>query len=194
MTDFDKSPGGSPEILERIEHALKVRARIPLAAEADAAQPLLPAPTWEVTLENIGLDGLYRVLLIAVQDDQVKLLTNFTLRPGVSPYLGAPATTLVAYTYASQQLADAIASRLSAIQFDNGPGGPPSARDGAVHFLKIRSLQQTTATALYFYQYPATSGHWQTPSGADSPRWDAIRGVYEIWREIVTHPAVKAAP
>ena len=185
-------PNASPVVQQRIDLARTVRRRIPMAAEADNAQPLIPDPTWEVVLENIGLDGLYRVMLIAVKDTDVRLLTNFTRRPGSSLIIGAPGATLVAYHADSQRLADSITARLSAIQFDDGEGGVENAADGAVHFLTIRSVGQppSRSTALYFYHYPATSGHWHAPTGIDLPRWEAVRDTYELWRSIVTDPVV----
>jgi len=183
----------APSILQkRIDSALAVRRRIPLAAQADSAQPLIPSPTWEVVFENIGLDGLYRVLLIAVKDSTVRVLTNLTQRQGTSPFIGAPGVALVAYHGESQRLADTIGARLSAMQFVDGIGGVETAADGAVHFLTIRSAAQarSVSTALYFYNYPATSGHWHAPTGVDAARWEAVRDTYELWRSIVTDPVV----
>jgi hypothetical protein len=190
MPDDDSGAGGSLPIQLRIAQALKVRTRIPMAAEADAAQPLFPAAQWQVALENIGLDGMYRVLLIAVMDDEVKVLTNFRLRAGEPPYLDRPGSALDASLTTSQHLADTIAARLARLQFTDGLGGLPDAHDGAVHFLTISSATETKTTALYFYQYPATSRRFNKPDGVDGPRWDAVHGIYELWREIVANPVV----
>jgi hypothetical protein len=183
--------GGSTPIPLRITQALKVRTRIPLAAQVDHSHPLLPAAEWEITLESIGLDGLYRALVIAVKSAEVRMLTNFTLRPnGAMPYLSAPGSSLMLSEVVSPPLADKISALLSRLQFTDGAGGATSAADGTVTFLKIRHGTREVSTQLYFYQYPATANHWVKPDGIDAPRWDAINTVYEIWRDIATNPAL----
>jgi hypothetical protein len=190
MADSSFGAGATLPVLLRIEQALRVRARIPLAHQVDQAGPLLPDADWDVAMEHVGLHGVYRAVLIAVKGAEVKLLTNFVLRAGGgNPYLDAPGASLVLSDAVSQPLADAIAARLSRLQFADGGGGPDSASDGAVHFLKIRHGQPNGQTALYFYYYPATSNHWEIPGGIDEPRWRAINAVYEIWRDIVSHQA-----
>ena len=184
MSDDKSDADARLPIQLRIAQALKVRTRIPMAAQSDAAQPLIPAATWQVALENVGLDGLYRLLLIAVKDDEVRMLTNFRLR-AATPYLDAPGTALIASQARSQHLAHVIAARLSRLQFTDGPGGQASAHDGAVHFLTISSAAETKKTALYFYQYPATSRHFNTPAGVDGPRWEAVDGIYKLWRDLL---------
>ena len=184
--------GGNAPIPLRIAQALKVRRRIPMAAQVDHSYPLLLAAEWEITLESIGLDGLYRALLIAVRGAEVKMLTNFTLRPdGAMPYLGAPGSRLVLSEAVSQPLADKISALLSRLQFAEGAGGSASATDGAVSFLKVRHGTQERSTQLYFYQYPATANYWVKPDGVDAPRWDAISTIYEIWRDIATNSAMR---
>ena len=181
------SEGNTPIPL-RITQALKVRTRIPMAAQVDHSHPLLPAADWEITLESIGLDGLYRALIIAVKGAEVKMLTNFTLRPnGAMPYLSAPGTMLVLSEAVSQPLADKIRALLSRLQFAEGAGGSTTASDGAVTFLRIRHGAQEVSTQLYFWQYPATANHWIRPEGIDAQRWDAINTIYEIWRDVATN-------
>ena len=162
-----------------------------MAAQVDHSHPLLSAAEWEITLESIGLDGLYRALVIAVEGANVRMLTNFTLRPaGAMPYLSAPGSILVLSEAVSQPLADKISALLSRLQFAEGAGGSTTASDGAVSFLKIRHGTQEVSTQLYFDQYPATANFWTRPDGIDATRWDAINAVYETWRDIATNPAL----
>jgi hypothetical protein len=177
-----------------IARALRVRARIPMADQVDHSEPLLPDADWEVALEHVGLHGVYRALLIAVSGAEVKMLTNFVLQPGQQPYLANPGATLALSGAVSQPLADSISARLSQLQFSDGEGGPTDASDGSVHFLKLGHGQQQQRVALYFHHYPATSNQWTRPGGVDGPRWDAINAIYEIWRDIVTNPAVNPSP
>jgi hypothetical protein len=152
--------------------------------------PLLPDADWEVALEHVGLHGVYRAMLLAVKGAEVKMLTNFILQPGQTPYLANPGTTLVLSEAVSQPLSHAISARLSRLQFPDGTGGPTEAGDGAVHFLRLRHGDRRQEAALYFHHYPATSNRWTRPDGPDGPRWDAIDAVYEIWRDIVTNPVI----
>jgi hypothetical protein len=175
----------------RIAQALRVRKRIPMASQVDHWPALLPDADWEVALEHVGLNGVYRALLIAVKGAEVKMLTNFVLRPGEQPYLAPPGSTLVLSEAVSQPLADEISARLSRLQFSDGTGGPTEATDGSVHFLKLRHGKHRQQATLYFHHYPATSNRWTRPEGADGPRWDAIDAVYELWRDIVTNPVVR---
>lgn len=190
MADSSFGAGATPPVLLRIEQALRVRTRIPMARQVDHAGSLIPNADWDVAMEHVGLHGVYRAVLIAVKGHEVKLLTNFILRTrGGHPYLDAPGVSLALSDAVSQPLADGIAARLSRLQFADGGGGPDDASDGAVHFLRIRHGQLERKTALYFYYYPATSNHWEVPSGIDEPRWKAINTVYEIWRDIVSNQA-----
>ena len=193
MSDTSFDAGASAPIRLRIALALKVRTRLPMAAQVDHTPPLLPLPEWEIQLENVGLDGLYRALLIAVKGNEVKMLTNFTMRPTGSPYLSAPGPSLILSDARSQPLAESIKARLANLQFVEGGGGRETASDGAVHFLTLHSGQVKRRTALYFDQYPATSNRWIVPIGIDEPRWQAIRTVYEIWREILSDPVLTIA-
>jgi hypothetical protein len=178
----------------QIAVALRVRTLVPMATAVDHSHPLLPDAEWEVTLESIGLVGMYRALVVAVRGDQVRMLTNFTLRPSGPPYLSAPGATLAASQGQSQSLADDIRARLSQLQFSEGGGGSTTAADGAVTFLTIRHGSQERKTALYFYHFPASANHWRRPDGVDGERWDAINTVYEIWRDVVSSPAVNPSP
>lgn len=180
--------GASPPIRLRIAQALRVRTRFPLAAEVDHVPPLMLDPDWYVTMEIIGLEGFYRVVIIAVKGSEVKMLTNFALRARAQAYLGPPGESLVPTNLLSPSIADNIRERLSRLQFASGGGGDEAGFDGDVYFLTILSRTKEVKTALYFYQYPATAYRWVVPDGIDEPRWQAIRTVYEIWREILTNP------
>lgn len=190
LRSFFQVEGDTPVDLA-IAHALKVRRRIPMAGQVDHSEPLLPDAEVELALEGIGLQGVYRALLIAVKGDTVRMLTNFVLKPGRNPYLDDPGAALVLFEATSQPLADGIKARLTRVQFADGNGGPPNASDGAVHFLKLRQGDRRQRLALYFYHYPATANQWTRPAGIDGPRWDAIDTVYEIWREIVSNPRLR---
>jgi hypothetical protein len=165
-----------------------------MATEVDHSRPLLPDAEWEVTLESISLVGLYRALVIAVRGDEVRMLTNFTLRPNGRPYMSTPGTRLASSQALSMPLAETIRDRLSQIRFSEGGGGSATAADGAVTFLSIRQGSQERKTALYYYHFPATANHWHRPDGVDGERWDAMNTVYEIWREVASNPAVNSPP
>lgn len=182
---------GSTPIDVRVEQARTVRERIPMAGQVDHSEPLLPDADLDLTLEHVGLHGVYRALLIAVKGDTVRMLTNFVLKPGRDPYLDDPGAALVLSEVVSQPLADGIKARLTRVQFADGNGGPTNASDGSVHFLRFRHADRRQRTALYFYHYAATANQWTRPDGIDGARWDAINTVYEIWRDIVSDPRLR---
>jgi hypothetical protein len=189
MTTSGFDAGASPPIKLRIAQARRIRPRFPLAREVDNLPPLIPDPDWDVVMEIIGLEGLFRFVSLAVKGSEVKMLTNFTLRgTGVRAYLGPPAAALTSTLVLAQSVADDINDKLRRLQYAEGGGGDETGFDGEVHFLTLRSPAKVVRMALYFYQYPATAYEWDVPDGIDGPRWQAINTIYEIWRDLLTNP------
>lgn len=190
MPHNELPPIEDPVLRERIDRALWIRQRSEVAHEFDHLAPVVPPPTWQVDLEAIGLDGGFRVLRLMVLPDEVRLITNFTLGSAAPPWLGVPGDSLVGYQIRTQSMVNRVTAVLQRMQFNDGTGGQREAHDGAAHFLRLQGPGRSGITALYYYTFPATSSLWYEPAGIDGPRWRAIRDVYELWKDIMTDPAL----
>ncbi len=173
-----------PYIAEQYRAALETRDRAPHRTHLESAVSRFAGASLEVRLEIVGFE--YHVVLIAVQEDGVPIITN--LSPSTIPTrpFAGRLGDLVEYLLPESAAPPRFADNLARLHFDDGLGGDADTLDGMVFFLRIRTPTAVRETHLYGHTYEAFHGSWHRPADpTDGPRWDAITAVLATWRELM---------